>query len=162
MTIAVSILCLLSAAPIAFLDNFPLFLALLWLLLFFGGFILPCLTGIMLSTVDKHYKTIGNSFANLVYNLVGYLPAPSVYGAIYDAGEGGNARAAMATLMSTSVLCFLFLVIGSFFIIRDDVLDYKRQDAEAAMVGDELRYLELGREISESNAKADEQKSVPA
>ena len=30
------------------------------------------------------------------------------------------------------------------------------------MVGDELRYLELGREISESNAKADDQKSVPA
>lgn len=125
MTIAVSILCLLTAAPIAFLDNFPVFLALLWFLLFFGGFILPCLTGIMLSTVDKHFKTIGNSFANLVYNLVGYLPAPSVYGAIYDAGEGGNARAAMATLMFTSVFCFLFLIIASVFIIKDDILKYK-------------------------------------
>ena len=122
MTILVSILCLISAAPIAFLDNFPLFLTLLWLLLFFGGFIMPSLTGIMLSTINKRQKTIGNSVANLIYNLVGYLPAPSVYGAIHDAGKGGNAREAMATLMFTSILCFLFLAIGAIIIIKNDVL----------------------------------------
>ena len=30
--------------------------------------------------------------ANLSYNLLGYLPAPFVYGAIYDSGDGGNSR----------------------------------------------------------------------
>ena len=44
---------LLIAAPIAFLDNFTVFVVLLWLFLFFGGFVLPCMTGIMLNTVDK-------------------------------------------------------------------------------------------------------------
>ena len=44
-------------------------------------------------------KTTANSVANLAYNLGGYLPAPFVYGLIYDSGEGGHARLAMATLM---------------------------------------------------------------
>ena len=46
----------------------------------------------MLNTVDGSQKTTANSLANLSYNLLGYLPAPFVYGAIYDAGEGGNSR----------------------------------------------------------------------
>ena len=149
MTIIFACLCLLTAAPIAFLSNFPLFLTLLWFLLFFGGFILPCLTGIMLSTVDKHFKTIANSFANLIYNLIGYLPAPSVYGAIYDAGDGGNAREAMATLMFTSFLCVFFLGLAATFIIRGDILKYKKQEEEAEMVDSELRQLALAKEISE-------------
>lgn len=111
--------------PIAFINNYALFVALLWFLLFFGGSVLPCMTGIMLNTVDRHYKTTANSIANLSYNLLGYLPAPTVYGLIYDAGEGGNARHAMATLMFTTALSLLFLILGSYFIVRDNILNYK-------------------------------------
>ena len=53
LSLAVSMMCLGSAAPIPFLNNFEAFVGLLWLLLFFGGSILPCLTGIMLNTVEK-------------------------------------------------------------------------------------------------------------
>lgn len=82
--------CLLCAAPIPFVTNFPFFILLLWLLLFCGGFILPAMTGIMLSTVDADARTTANSVANLIYNLAGYLPGPYVYGAIYDMGSGNN------------------------------------------------------------------------
>lgn len=44
--------CALVAVPIPFISNFWLFRVLLWFLLFFGGSVLPCLTGIMLNTVD--------------------------------------------------------------------------------------------------------------
>ena len=44
--------CMLVALPIPFISNFPLFCTLLWFLLFFGGSVLPCLTGIMLNTVE--------------------------------------------------------------------------------------------------------------
>ena len=45
-------LCLVCSAPIPFIYNFYGVITLLWFLLFFGGSILPCLTGIMLNTVD--------------------------------------------------------------------------------------------------------------
>merc|ERR1712086_921242 len=70
LSMLVSTLCVLSAAPIPFISNFPVFVALLWFLLFFGGAILPCMTGIMLNTVNKQLKTTANSIANLSYNLI--------------------------------------------------------------------------------------------
>lgn len=116
------VFCLICAAPIPFLDNFYIVIVLLWFLLFFGGSILPCMTGIMLSTVDQNLKTTANSVANLAYNLGGYLPAPFVYGLIYDSGEGGNARTAMATLMLSPIISVVAFYLAGYFIIRDDVL----------------------------------------
>lgn len=92
LTCIIAVFCLICAVPIPFIDNFFVVSGLLWFLLFFGGSILPCMTGIMLNTVDQSLKTTANSLANLSYNMLGYLPAPFVYGAIYDFGEGKNAR----------------------------------------------------------------------
>ena len=86
--IAISITCFGSAAPIPFLSNFPAISALIWFLLFFGGSLLPFMTGLMLETVQKDLLPTANSLANLNYNLLGYLPAPVVFGAIYDSGPG--------------------------------------------------------------------------
>ena len=63
-------LCVCSALPIPFVNNFPLFAILLWFLLFFGGAILPAMTGIMINTVSIEQKTTANSLANLFYNLL--------------------------------------------------------------------------------------------
>ena len=78
------------ALPLPFLNDFDTFAGLIWFLLFFGGAILPSLTGVMLNTVNINQKTTANALANLCYNLFGYLPAPFIYGMIYDAGDGGN------------------------------------------------------------------------
>jgi len=53
---------------------------LFWGILFFGGFILPPVTGIMLNSVPDSQKASANSVANLTYNMLGYFPAPVVYG----------------------------------------------------------------------------------
>jgi MFS transporter, Spinster family, sphingosine-1-phosphate transporter len=76
----VSLFAVASALPIPFTSNFLVFQILIWLLLFFGGFIVPVMTGILLTAVQAHERTIANSVANLSYNLLGYLPSPFVYG----------------------------------------------------------------------------------
>lgn len=40
----------LVGIPIPFLDNYYIITPLLWLLLFFGGFMMPALTGIIISS----------------------------------------------------------------------------------------------------------------
>jgi len=122
-----AVFCLGCAIPIPFLDNFIIIAALLWFLLFFGGAILPAMTGMMLNTVEGSQKTAANSLANLSYNLLGYLPAPFVYGAIYDSGDGGNSRQAMATLMFSPIISVSALIAAVYLITRDNVLKYKEQ-----------------------------------
>lgn len=127
MVMFFSLLCLFSAAPIAFLDNFYLFVTLLWFLLFFGGAILPSMTGIMLNTVEGELKTVANSVANLTYQFLGYLPAPTVYGLIYDMNGGGNGRMAMATLMFTPIVSVTCLYLACCIIFSRDLFNFKLQ-----------------------------------
>lgn len=131
-TLAMATLCLLSALPLPFLDNFVVFCFLMWLLLFFGGAILPSMTGIMLSTVSVEQKTTANSIANLSYNIFGFLPAPFVYGAIYDMGSGGNSRLAMGQLMFAPIIPVILLGYTVYRIIKDDTFDFKENEQEKA------------------------------
>jgi MFS transporter, Spinster family, sphingosine-1-phosphate transporter len=52
-----------SAIPIPFLDNYRILLVLLWLLLFFGGCLLPALVGMMIGSVTKNLRAFANSTA---------------------------------------------------------------------------------------------------
>ena len=76
------------AVPIPFFTNFWIPGALFWLLLFFGGAVLPPVTGIMLNSVNELHRTSANAVANLAYNLLGYLPAPSFYGMVAALAKG--------------------------------------------------------------------------
>lgn len=79
---------MISALPCPFIDNFYLFFVFIWLLLFFGGFIVPVVTGILLVSVKPNERTVANSIANLAYNLFGYLPAPFIYGFVCEMTGG--------------------------------------------------------------------------
>jgi hypothetical protein len=68
----------------------------------------------------------------LSYNLLGYLPAPFIYGAIYDSGDGKNGRLAMACLMFTPLLSVITLLTATYLIKRDDVLGYKKAREQAS------------------------------
>ena len=81
-------LAVACAFPIPFLNNFYVIASLFWGLLFFGGFILPPATGIMIQSVGIFQRSQANSIANLFYNLFGYLPAPVLYGTISKATDG--------------------------------------------------------------------------
>jgi MFS family permease len=66
--------------------------------LFLGGLCVPVLTGYMLNTVPKNLQTEANSIANLTYNLLGFFPAPSIYGVVYQMNGGGNNRYGLLTI----------------------------------------------------------------
>jgi MFS family permease len=100
--------CAIACAfPIPFLDNFYVIAALFWGLLFFGGFILPPATGIMISSVGIFQRSQANSIANLFYNLFGYLPAPVLYGTISKAAERFDEK----NLLSRSAMFFLMFMV---------------------------------------------------
>ena len=64
--------------------NINLFIFLLWLVLFFGGIIVPTMTGITISVLPRSLQASGNSLQSLSSNLFGYLPAPFIYGVFSD------------------------------------------------------------------------------
>ena len=85
-------MCAIVIVPIPFIDDKALFGFMIWFLLFFGGFLLPPLTGLMLNSVDENLRTSANSLANLSYNCLGYMPAPILYGFISSLVETNKTK----------------------------------------------------------------------
>lgn len=64
---------------------------------------------------------MANSIANLSYNLLGYFPAPSIYGfAVYISGHKDSGWG-MGALMYTSVFMFIFILLA---VLKDKNVDY--------------------------------------
>ena len=61
-----------------------LVILLLWIILFFGGSLLPPIQGITIVCLPKKLQGSGTSFVIFFYNLLGYLPAPFAYGFLKD------------------------------------------------------------------------------
>lgn len=87
-----------------------MFVLLLWMVLFFGGGMMPGLTGVMISSVNNDVKPLATSLASVFTNLLGYLPAPIIYGFICDFTGGRTSPYGMLTII---YFCF----ISEFFII---------------------------------------------
>jgi hypothetical protein len=95
-----------------FLNHFYLCAFLWWLQFFTGGFALPVLVGIMLNLVPPSMKTLANSIANLMYNLVGYFPSPFIYGIVYEMSGGGKSRWGMFALQCGGISASGFLIFA--------------------------------------------------
>ena len=74
----------MCAIPTAFVDSFIGAVALIWLVLFFGGALLPPLTGVCLTSVPENCRSIASSFSMFTYNILGYALAPVLMGAVAD------------------------------------------------------------------------------
>ena len=92
--------------------EFHVFAVLIWLLLFFGGSVLPPVTGIMLNSVEQTKRTSANSVANFCYNLLGYLPAPTFYGLVSSIVDDNESRLPMACLLYSTVFTISFICYG--------------------------------------------------
>lgn len=68
------------AVGIPFVSDFYAVTIMLWLVLFFGGAMMPGLTGIMMVSVPPYLRAFGNSNGEIIKNILGYLPAPFMYG----------------------------------------------------------------------------------
>lgn len=88
----------ISGIPVPFLDSFPGCIFCLWFQMFFGGAIMPAVTGVMISSVPKSMRAVGNSIAQLVGNLLGFGPAPFLYGFVINITGGDTSRFGMALM----------------------------------------------------------------
>ena len=86
----VSLISIIPGIPLPLVDSIFLYALFLWLLLFFGASTLPTMTGLSIACLPKSVQGSGNSFVIFFYNLVGYLPAPFVYGFLKDLFDDKN------------------------------------------------------------------------
>lgn len=84
----------------------------LWFLLFFGGFIQPQILGIMLNSVQENKKISANSLAQIAFNLIGYLPAPTFYGFVAQIVKDKTSKIPMACLIYTDIIAVSALVLA--------------------------------------------------
>ena len=76
---------------------------------------MPALIGMTIHEAPRLMKTQANGFAFLVYNLLGYLPAPFLYGGIQNiSGQGSKSHYGMGLLMFWTVLGNLFLFLAGY------------------------------------------------
>ena len=86
----------------------------MWLTLFFGGGIVPVLTNVIINSVPKKLEASGNSITNLLSNLLGYLPAPYVYGILNDIIQD-KGRISMRFNMWYSILGVIFISLATYY-----------------------------------------------
>lgn len=74
------VIAFIVSAVTTFFDDIYMTAAFLWLLLFFGGSILPACTGIFISVVPPQHRALASSFSVMVFNLMGYSLSPYLTG----------------------------------------------------------------------------------
>jgi MFS family permease len=128
--------CVMCALPIPFINKgqFWLIALLFWFMLFFGGFILPPLTGLMIQAVPNNQRASANSIANIAYNLLGYLPAPSVYGAVseWTGGVKAKSRWGMVALMYSTLLTGSLMLYGLILKIKEQ-MEFETRERNASL-----------------------------
>jgi MFS family permease len=114
-----------SALSIPFLTDFYWSASALWIVLFFGGAMMPGLTGIMMASVPPYLRAFGNSTGEIIKNCFGYLPAPFIYGwfnQLFDTDKAG-----IKVLMFWGLWAPILLGFGSLYRFRQlKHLDMKR------------------------------------
>jgi predicted MFS family arabinose efflux permease len=111
----ISVLAAASGALLPVVDNYIIFVIMMWFLLFFGASIVPGLIGIMLSSAPDNAKEIANSISHLCYNLLGYLPSPFLYGLVCNHTGGATSRYGLAFILLWSYFGVLFLFLAKYF-----------------------------------------------
>lgn len=114
LVLLIGFLAMGVSLPAPFASQKYVYYVLMWFLLYFGAMLVPTLTGIMLNSVTEERRTAANSLAQLWYNLLGYLPAPVVYGTVSTLGsdEVRSSRWAMGCLLYVTIPSAVFLLLG--------------------------------------------------
>jgi MFS family permease len=116
------LLCLIFAfcasicsIPVPLVDSIVFFTIWLWLVLFFGGAVVPPMTGIIISSLPVEHRGSANSITSAVTTLFGYLPAPFIYSEIYELTRNINPKIALMCVMYYSFAGVLLLACGAYF-----------------------------------------------
>lgn len=107
-----------SCIPCPFLDDYLIFIIVLWVAIFMQGFIEPIMMGIILSSVTDIERPAASSLSILLEMLFGMLPAPYIYGLVYQQTEklddkGENiSRGGMYTLFFSVFIGLIGLAVA--------------------------------------------------
>lgn len=110
--IMIGIFGIISAWLVPLTSDLALVIAFLWILLFIGAIVLPICTGVLLTKVEPEMRPRANSIANVSYMLLGYFPAPVVYGMAVKLHGVPNSGWGMGSLMYASTLMPIFIVLA--------------------------------------------------
>jgi MFS family permease len=110
-----TILACAFSIPVPLVNTILVFTILLWFTLFFGGAIVPGLTGIIIASLPVEHRGSANSITSAICNLLGYLPAPFVYSMIFTATENINKRIAFMAIMYYSFAGLIFICIATYY-----------------------------------------------
>lgn len=98
--------------PFTNVENFYLLNTLLWAIMFLGGLMIPLMTGVMLHSLDPELRPNANAFASFTYNLLGFLPAPFIYGCICSVSGGKTSKWGMSITMNFNIVALIFLIFA--------------------------------------------------
>ena len=115
------LLACFAACPTPFLNDRNALYVLLWLVFFFGSIMLAPLVGIMLNQVKATRRTTANSLATMCYNLLGFLPAPFIFGLVADMNKDNpemSMRYALGVVTYWSCVSLIFLMIAYILILK--------------------------------------------
>ena len=115
--------CLCSIPVPITLDLFY-FIIFMWLVMFFGGGIVPVLTSIIINAVPDEHSASANSISNFFSNALGYLPAPYVYGILSDI-TGDLGALGMKVTMWISIVGMLLIFLATYDSFKVDIYKNK-------------------------------------
>ena len=116
----------ISSIPVPLTRDLFYFIIFMWLVLFFGGGIVPVLTSIIINSVPGEHSGSANSISNLLTNLLGYLPAPYIYGILSDI-YGDLGVMGMKVTMWISIAGMIFQILATYHSFQFDI--YKNKTA---------------------------------
>ena len=122
---ACSILTFISGFISAFVSKINLFVLFIWIAFFFGGAIIPVLTGIIITSLPQHLRASGNSLQLFFGTLLGYLPAPYIYGVLEDYFEDGGKK---SYFFNISFLFVCMILLGNSKRIKYNTINTIRND----------------------------------
>ena len=79
--------CFLLGVGAGWSSSFWVVVACMWLILFFGGSLLPAATGVVIASVPVEVRAFGSGFCLMVYNVAGYVLGTFLPGILIEAAN---------------------------------------------------------------------------
>ena len=116
----------MAAVATAFVTIFWLIMITIWLLLFFGGAIVPVLTGILMAVTPQQLQPLASSMSITVFQILGYCLAPVLCGVIAEQKEFGL-RGGFRVVLFWSGFGLLFNYFSMYWAHRRDLRKEERR-----------------------------------
>ena len=97
---------------VGFCRSTIVFTVLMWLYICLISTMTPLETGIILNALPEELRGDGFSVMNFILNMLGNLPASSIYGIIYKNTKDKYNNMAMVITMSYNIVGFVFLLVA--------------------------------------------------